>query len=93
LNINDSIEAFKKEIQTMEVKTKYFDKQFAHKYERKGVYPDMEFRSTDIARKTGFFINKEEAKESSDKEINMQKTKIREPRGVKMPVKKQCWIG
>jgi hypothetical protein len=43
----------------------------------------MEFGSIDIARKTGFFINKEEGIESNDKEIKMQKTIFSELRGVK----------
>jgi hypothetical protein len=62
--------------------------QFAHICERKKIYPDIEFRSTDIARKTGFSINKEEAIESSEKEIKMQKTIFSELRGVKDASKK-----
>jgi hypothetical protein len=57
--------------------------QFAHVCERKGISSDMEFRSTNIARKTGFFINKEEVVEANERKIKMQKTLFSELRDIK----------
>jgi hypothetical protein len=57
--------------------------QFNHICERKNVQPDLVFKSTDEARKTGYFTNNEEEIEASYKEEKMQRTIFSELKGVK----------
>jgi hypothetical protein len=47
---------------------------FAYICDRKGVYPDIEFRSVEEGKEKGYFIDKEEVVLASQNEIKLQRT-------------------
>jgi hypothetical protein len=59
-----------------------------HICDRKGVYPDIKFRSIDERMKKGFFIEKEEVVFESQNEIKLKRTIFSELKGVKDSSKK-----
>jgi hypothetical protein len=61
---------------------------FIHICDRKGVRPDIEFKSVEEGKKKGFFIDSKETVEASQNEISIQRRIFSELKWVKDSIKK-----